>query len=61
MTVNNKDICICNHIRYEHTRGHESGRFICLVCYSNMDSLQYHEFKLDNLKYLEQQYEESTH
>jgi hypothetical protein len=43
--------CICGHPAYNHVVGYFTGRSICEDCfdYNNF----HHEFKQDNLKYLE--------
>ena len=50
--------CTCGHNKKEHRSNYYGDRNVCLV--SN-DSPILHKcvFKLDNLKYLEQQYEKS--
>jgi len=60
--------CTCGHDESKHrvaTNYDGSMKYpYCRVCYSNLTvlgtkSLSIHEFKLDNLKYLEQAYEQS--
>jgi hypothetical protein len=43
--------CICGHAAYKHTTGYFTGTAICDGCYNFSDF--HHEFKQDNLKYLE--------
>lgn len=50
------DFCICGHPRGIHFQGPFTH---CTWCRMTKESA-WHEFKLDNLKYLEQRYEESV-
>lgn len=57
-------LCICSHIASEHWVSDKKGNLFlsnCRECTSNkwlLDHLQCMEFRQDNLKYLEQRYEE---
>jgi hypothetical protein len=50
--------CICGCAAYKHVTGYFTGTSICDGCtsYTNF----HHEFKLDNLKYLEECYEKQN-
>ena len=53
-------LCICGHIKKYHHLGVASKRPLCGSCMIIWNINWYHSFKLDNLKYLEQRYEESV-
>jgi hypothetical protein len=56
--------CKCGHNNDEHRIGALTGNPLCNLCVNKTSrgmasSYVYHEFQLDNLRYLEQRYEES--
>jgi len=57
-------ICVCGHPRVNHLLiYHADGISFCNdCCIKSVKGVKnYHYFKLDNLSYLEQQYEKSIH
>jgi hypothetical protein len=52
--------CVCGHLKKDHDEGYSKG--YCGICYNKLtirqlnsnDTSWHHEFKFDNLKYLEQ-------
>ena len=72
MIIDDKDFCICRHKRKNHYKN-MLGSITCGICagLNNMEFMKkptlsklyvefIHEFKLDNLSYLEQKYDERT-
>lgn len=52
-------ICTCGHKKDDHSRGPFTQEYMCVEC-SYIDSdYHYHTFKLDNLSYLENKYNET--
>lgn len=60
-------ICKCGHLESKHRRDNAKDMY-CSECWDNITTPKnplykidcvYHNFKLDNLKYLEQKYKES--
>jgi len=45
---------VCGHPAFEHTTGFISKIPVCAACRDLSKENEYHEFKLDNLKYVEQ-------
>lgn len=59
MEYKDTDICVCGHSKQEH---YEDEDPVCIDCANSgkgWDAM-WHEFKLNNLKYLEQQYDRRT-
>jgi hypothetical protein len=53
MKYKKTDWCICGHIFDDHYFGQISGKAICNECIILDREFDTHEFKLDNLRYIE--------